>query len=94
MLGRVVIKCPVQILRGLSYARLVLQKGREPESPVRVSVYGTKRKCEWRERIIIRTPIFSANVALRADSAAVNNYAQNDETYKARHFDQTENKFD
>ena len=94
MLGRVVIKCPVQILRGLSYARLVLQKGREPESPVRISVHVTIRKGRCREGIIIHTPVFSANVALRADSAAVNNYAQNNETYQARHFDQTENKFD
>ena len=70
------------------------EKARESESPVRISVHVTIRKRKCSERIVKPTPVFGTNVALRADSTAVNNYAQNNESYKASHFDQTENKFD
>jgi hypothetical protein len=44
------------------------------------------------KRNLIRTPVFSAKVALRADSATIDNHTQNNETDKACHLDQAENE--
>ena len=41
---------------------------------------------------IVRTPVFSTEVTLRADSSTINNDPENDEAYETCHFDRTENE--
>ena len=54
----------------------------------------SKKRRKMKTERVIHTPVFRAEVSLRADSTTVNNYAENDEAYKTHHFDQAENEFD
>lgn len=47
---------------------------------------------QFNKKKVIRTPVFSTEVTLRAYSSTINNDTQNDEANEASDFDRTENE--